>query len=201
MSDSIALLVGLGNPGQQYQYSRHNAGALFLARLCESMRAELRPESKFQGLTGRIEIAGQELRLLFPTTYMNNSGRAVAAIAQYYKVPPARILVAYDELDLPLGTTRLKSGGGPGGHNGMRDIIKALGDPGFLRLRFGIGHPGDPSLVLNYVLGDFSRSEAAVMADEFDKALSILPLLVQGKSQMAMHQLHSNPLTAKGTKG
>src|SRR5690606_4932996 len=110
-------------------------GALFLARLCESLGAELRPESKFHGLTGRIEIAGQELRLLFPTTYMNNSGRAVAAIAQYYKVPPARILVAYDELDLPLGTTRLKSGGGPGGHNGMRDIIKALGDPGFMRLR------------------------------------------------------------------
>src|SRR5690554_2314163 len=104
MSDSIALLVGLGNPGQQYQYTRHNAGALFLARLCESYRAELRPESKFHGLAGRTEIAGQELRLLFPTTYMNNSGKAVAAIAQYYKLPPQRILVAYDELDLPIGT-------------------------------------------------------------------------------------------------
>jgi peptidyl-tRNA hydrolase, PTH1 family len=191
MSDSIALIVGLGNPGQQYQYTRHNAGALFLARLCDSARGELRSESKFHGLAGRIDIAGQEVRLLFPTTYMNNSGKAVAAIAQYYKIAPEQILVAYDELDLPVGTTRLKKGGGPGGHNGIRDIIKALGSPEFLRLRFGIGHPGAAPLVLNYVLGEPSRSEAELLGNEYDKAVALLPLLVQGKLQLAMNQLHT----------
>jgi PTH1 family peptidyl-tRNA hydrolase len=191
MSESIALVAGLGNPGQQYQATRHNAGAMFLARLCESARGELRPESKFHGHSGRVEIAGQEVRLLFPTTYMNNSGQAVAAIAQYYKIPPARILVAYDELDLPVGTTRLKFGGGPGGHNGVRDIVKALGSPDFLRLRIGIGHPGHAALVLNYVLGEFSKADAAIVENEFAKALAIMPLLVQGKTQLAMNQLHS----------
>lgn len=191
MSDSIALIVGLGNPGQQYQHTRHNAGAMFLARLCESARGELRPESKFHGHSGRIEIAGQELRLLMPTTYMNNSGKAVAAIAQYYKIPPERILVAYDELDLPTGTTRLKFGGGPGGHNGIRDCSKALGTPDYWRLRFGIGHPGDSSLVLNYVLGEFSRTDANSVEDEFAKVISLMPLLVEGKTQQAMGLLHT----------
>jgi peptidyl-tRNA hydrolase, PTH1 family len=140
---------------------------MFLARLCESARGELRPESKFHGHAGRIDIAGHEIRLLFPTTYMNNSGKAVAAMAQYYKIAPERILVAYDELDLPLGTTRLKKGGGPGGHNGLKDIISALGSPDFARLRFGIGHPGSADKVLNYVLGEPSRADAATLAAEF----------------------------------
>lgn len=193
MSESIALVVGLGNPGQQYQYTRHNAGAMFLQKLCDSAKGELRPESKFHGKSGRIEIAGKEVRLLFPTTYMNNSGKAVAAISQYYKIPPERILVAYDELDLPIGTTRLKRGGGPGGHNGVRDVLSALGSPDFLRLRFGIAHPGDANKVLDYVLGDFSRDDAISIEAEFDKALAIMPLLVQGKLQLAMNQLHTQP--------
>jgi len=191
MSDSIALVVGLGNPGQKYRNTRHNAGALFLARLCEALRGELRPESKFHGHAGRIDIAGHEVRLLFPTTYMNNSGKAVAAIAQYYKLAPEHILVAYDELDLPVGTTRLKKGGGPGGHNGIRDIISALGSPDFVRLRFGIGHPGSAAEVLNYVLGEPSRAEAEQLATEFDKVLTLLPLLIEGKLQLAMNQLHT----------
>src|SRR5690606_17708681 len=128
MSDGIALIAGLGNPGQQYQHNRHNAGALFLDALSREAGVPLKPESKFFGLTARCTIAGQEVRLLFPSTYMNKSGQAVAALAQYYKIAPAQILVAYDELDLPLGTTRLKTGGGHGGHNGVRDIIAALGN-------------------------------------------------------------------------
>ena len=194
MSESIALVVGLGTPGQQHQYNRHNAGAMFLQKLCDSAKGELRTESKFHGKSGRIEIAGQEVRLLFPTTYMNNSGKAVAAISQYYKISPERILLAYDELDLPIGTTRLKQGGGPGGHNGVRDVLSALGTPDFVRLRFGIAHPGDANKVLDYVLGDFSRDDAISIAVEFDKALAVMPLLVQGKLQIAMNQLHSKDI-------
>ena len=193
MSESLALIVGLGNPGQQYQYNRHNAGAMFLQRLGDAYKGELRPESKFHGKSGRIEIAGKEVRLLFPTTYMNRSGMAVAALAQYYKIAPEQILIAYDELDLPIGTTRLKKGGGAGGHNGVRDVLSALGTPDFLRLRFGIAHPGSASKVLDYVLGDFSKDDAISIEKEFDKALAIMPLLVDGKVQNAMTQLHTQP--------
>jgi PTH1 family peptidyl-tRNA hydrolase len=193
MSESIALVVGLGNPGQQHQYNRHNAGAMFLQKLCDAFKGELRAESKFHGKSGRIMIAGHEVRLLFPTTYMNKSGMAVAAIAQYYKIAPAQILVAYDELDLPIGTTKLKKGGGAGGHNGVRDVHSALGSPEFLRLRFGIAHPGSASKVIDYVLNDFSRDDAISIEKEFDKALAIMPLLVEGKVQVAMNELHTDP--------
>lgn len=191
MSDAITLVVGLGNPGQQYQHTRHNAGAMFLTRLCASARGELRPDSKFSGHSGRINIAGHEVRLLFPTTFMNNSGRAVAAITQYFKLTPSQVLVAYDELDLPVGTTRLKVGGGPGGHNGVRDVMNALGSADFVRLRIGIGHPGDASQVLNYVLGEFNRLDAEIIEGEIAKAIAVMPFLVEGKLQHAMSQLHT----------
>lgn len=191
MGAPIALIAGLGNPGQQYQDNRHNAGAIFLSALCRSGKTELKADKKFSGMVGSVKLNGSELRLLFPTTYMNHSGRAVAALASYYKIPPQQILVAYDELDLPLGTTRLKYGGGHGGHNGIRDIIASLGTPDFLRLRIGIGHPGSPDKVLGHVLGDFSRSEAGVLEQEIDKSLAILPLLVEGKNEIAMQQLHT----------
>jgi PTH1 family peptidyl-tRNA hydrolase len=193
MSAAIALIVGLGNPGQQYQATRHNAGAMFLDRLASAYKAELRPESKFKGLTGRIDVAGHEVRLLFPTTFMNKSGEAVQPIAQFYKLEPAQILIAYDELDLPLGTSRLKIGGGHGGHNGVRDIIRALGTADFARLRLGIGHPGDSSLVLNYVLGPFRKAEEPLIQEEFDKAVALMPLLTQGKMPEAMTRLHTTP--------
>lgn len=197
MSAGIALVVGLGNPGQQYQYTRHNAGAMFMERLATIHKGELRPERKFKGITGRIEIAGREVHLLFPTTYMNVSGDAVQPFAQFYKLEPAQILVAYDELDLPLGTTRLKVGGGPGGHNGVRDVIRALGSPDFARLRLGIGHPGDPAKVLKYVLGEFNRSDSDIIATEIEKAAALMPLLVEGKVQIAMNQLHTKPAEPK----
>lgn len=193
MNAGIALVVGLGNPGQQYQYTRHNAGAMFLAALAAAYRAELKPETKFKGYTGRITVDGREVRLLFPTTFMNKSGDAVQPYAQFYKVEPAQILVAYDELDLPLGTTRLKAGGGHGGHNGVRDVIRALGSADFARLRLGIGHPGDASLVLNYVLGNFRREEESLMQDEITRAVQLMPLLAEGKLQLAMNKLHTRP--------
>ena len=201
MSTGIAMIVGLGNPGPQYEANRHNAGALLLAALVRSERSSLRPEARFKGQVGRIDIGGQEVRLLFPSTFMNKSGDAVQPMAQFYKLEPAQILVAYDELDLPLGTTRLKSGGGHGGHNGVRDIIRALGSADFLRLRLGIGHPGHADKVLGHVLGDFSRSEQALIDEEFNKALAVLPLLVQGKLQLAMNKLHTTPKPATPDSG
>lgn len=193
MSTGIALVVGLGNPGQQYQYTRHNAGAMFLASLASAYKAELKPESRFKGLSGRITVGGNEVRLLFPTTFMNKSGESVQPLAQFFKLEPAQILVAYDELDLPLGTTRLKTGGGHGGHNGVRDVIRVLGSADFARLRLGIGHPGDPSLVLNYVLGNFRNTEEPVMAEEIARAVALMPLLAEGKLQIAMNKLHTRP--------
>lgn len=189
--NKIKLIVGLGNPGQQYRFTRHNAGALFLESLCDDYRGELRPEAKFYGLSGRISVQNHDVRLLFPTTFMNNSGQAVAAISHYFKIAPEEILIAYDELDLPLGTTKLKSSGGHGGHNGVRDIIKALGSKNFYRLRIGIGHPGDSKKVLNFVLGEPSKKEADIMQGDIDKAISIIPMLVDGQFQIAMNQLHT----------
>lgn len=193
MSAAIALVVGLGNPGQQYQHHRHNAGALFLNLLARSYNSELKSESKFKGYTGRILVEGHEVRLLFPSTYMNNSGDAIQPFSQFYRIEPSQILVAYDELDLPLGTTRLKVGGGHGGHNGVRDAIRALGTADFARLRLGIGHPGDKTLVHGYVLSNFRKVEEPVMEEEFAKAVSVMPMLVNGEMQRAMKVLHTQP--------
>ena len=191
MSDGIKLIVGLGNPGQQYRFTRHNAGALFLESLCHDYHGELRPESKFYGHAGRITIGGKDVRLLFPTTYMNNSGQAVSAMARYFDIAPEEILIAYDELDLPVGTVKLKTGGGHGGHNGIRDIEKALGTRDFHRLRLGIGRPrGDG---VDYVLGVPPKAEAMALEDNMREAAEVLPLLLAGKFQMAMGKLHTKP--------
>lgn len=191
MSNGIKLIVGLGNPGQQYRFTRHNAGAMFLETLCDDFHGELRPESKFFGLADRITIAGHDVRLLFPTTFMNNSGQAVSAMARYYDIATEDILVAYDELDLPVDTVRLKSGGGHGGHNGVRDIAKALGSNEFQRLRIGIGRPTGKGI--DYVLGVPSKLDADALQQNIDDAIRILPLLVEGKFQMAMGKLHTKP--------
>ena len=189
MNDGIKLIVGLGNPGQQYRFTRHNAGAMFLETLCDDFHGELRPDSKFFGLAERISIAGHDVRLLFPTTYMNNSGQAVSAMARYYDIAPENILVAYDELDLPVETIRLKSGGGHGGHNGVRDIAKALDSNDFYRLRIGIGRPSGKGI--DYVLGVPSKQEADAIQNNIDEAIRLLPLLVEGKFQEAMGKLHT----------
>ena len=151
---AIQLIVGLGNPGPEYEQTRHNAGALFVERLASAQRVSLTADKKYFGLTAKFSHQGNDVRLLIPTTYMNRSGQAVAALANFFRIKPEAILVAHDELDLPPGVAKLKRGGGHGGHNGLRDIIAQLGNQNdFHRLRLGIGHPGDAKLVSNFVLG------------------------------------------------
>lgn len=191
MSDEIKLIAGLGNPGQQYRFTRHNAGALFLESLCDDYHGELRPDSKFFGLAERISVDGRDVRLLFPTTMMNASGQAVSAMARYFDIAPENILIAYDELDLPAGTVRLKSSGGHGGHNGVRDVAKALGTNDFHRLRIGIGRPTGKGI--DYVLGEPSKQDADAIQNTIDDAIRLMPLLVAGKIQDAMQKLHTRP--------
>jgi len=189
---SIRLIVGLGNPGDAYRGTRHNAGADFVSALARRHGAVLADESKFFGETGRASVAGHDLRLLIPTTWMNRSGKAVAALASFYKIPPADILIAHDELDIPAGCARFKRGGGHGGHNGLRNIIPALGnDSDFYRLRIGIGHPGSAAAVSGYVLGRAPAAEAARTEAAIDAALDALPLLLAGDLVKAQTQLHS----------
>ena len=188
----IQLVVGLGNPGQQYEGTRHNAGAFFVEALARQSASELRAESKFYGLAGRGVFAGQELRFLIPTTFMNRSGQAVAALANFYKIPADAILIAHDELDIPPGCARFKQGGGHGGHNGLRDIIPALGgNKNFWRLRVGIGHPGHASKVSGWVLAKPSAADRVAIDASIDAAVAALPLLLAGQQAKAMTQLHS----------
>ncbi len=190
MADPIQAIIGLGNPGPHYHQTRHNAGSWFLHAVAERHGAALRPESRFHGLLGRAEIDGRPLWLLEPTTYMNRSGEAVAALARFYKLPPRSLLVAHDELDLPPGTVRLKLGGGHGGHNGLRDIIARLGSRDFLRLRLGIGHPGHKDAVTGYVLSRPRPEERAAIDQAIECALEVLPQVVSGELQAAMNRLH-----------
>lgn len=188
----IQLVVGLGNPGQQYEGTRHNAGAFFVQALARRSNAELRAESKFFGLAGRGTFASRELRFLIPTTFMNRSGQAVSALANFYKIPAESILIAHDELDIPPGCARFKQGGGHGGHNGLRDIIPALGgNKNFWRLRIGIGHPGHASKVSGWVLAKPSTADRLAIDASIDAAVTSLPLLLAGEQAKAMTQLHS----------
>jgi len=189
---AIKLIVGLGNPGSQYRGTRHNAGADFSEELARISAGTLRPEARFFGLAGQITLAGHELRVLIPTTFMNRSGKAVAAMATFYKIAPQQILVAHDELDIPPGSARFKRGGGHGGHNGLRDIIPALGnDNDFYRLRIGIGHPGHASRVTGYVLGAPSAEDRLRIDASISEAISALPLLLAGDEIKARTRLHS----------
>jgi PTH1 family peptidyl-tRNA hydrolase len=192
MQTPVQLIVGLGNPGPEYDQTRHNAGADFVAALSEQLNAPLAVTPKFFGLTARTSVDGRDLRLLIPTTYMNRSGQAVAALAQFYKIPPEAILVAHDELDLPPGVARLKIGGGHGGHNGLRDIIAQLGNnKTFGRLRLGIGHPGNAKLVTNHVLKKAAPDEQQKLDATIDQALKAIPDLVAGEWNRAMKDLHT----------
>lgn len=197
MSEKIQLIVGLGNPGREYENTRHNAGAIFVAQLAETYRANWQEEKKFFGMTAQIAIDNQPVRLLLPSTYMNRSGQAVSAMANFYKIAPENILVAHDELDLQPGTARLKLGGGHGGHNGLRNIISALGNHAsenkntFTRLRIGIGHPGNAKMVADYVLKKAPVAEYDLMEDSITRALHAIPDAVTGNLDKAMLNLHS----------
>ncbi len=188
----IQLIVGLGNPGPEYQRTRHNAGADFVAELAQHLGTTLNPDPKYFGLTARVSYQGQDLRLLIPTTFMNRSGQAVAAIANFFKIEPAAILVAHDELDLAPGIARFKHGGGHGGHNGLRDIISALGNnQNFPRLRLGIGHPGAAPLFANFVLKRAPSSEQTLTDEAIHRAISCMPDAIKGDWNTAMKNLHT----------
>lgn len=192
MQTPIQLVVGLGNPGPKYVHTRHNAGADLVYRLAQRENITLKAESRFFGETGRATLAGQDVRLLIPTTFMNRSGQAVGALARFYNIPVEAILVVHDELDLPPGRARFKHGGGHGGHNGLRDIISKLGnDRNFYRLRLGIGHPGSAAQVSGFVLSKASVAERDKTQAAIDEALRALPLAVSGDWARAMNQLHS----------
>ncbi|SFA70714.1 aminoacyl-tRNA hydrolase [Azotobacter beijerinckii] len=189
---AIQLIVGLGNPGPEYEQTRHNAGALFVERVASALGVNLAVDKKYFGLVGKFSHQGRDVRLLIPTTYMNRSGQSVAALANFFRIPPAAILVAHDELDMPPGTARLKLGGSHGGHNGLRDIIAQLGNQNsFYRLRLGIGHPGDKNLVSGFVLGRAPRSEQEKLEASIDFALGVLPDMLAGDWTKAMQKLHS----------
>lgn len=190
MAQDIVMVVGLGNPGADYENTRHNAGALFVEALARDAGQSLRLEKKYHGLYARIQWQGLDLHLLNPLTFMNRSGLSVKALADFFKIPPEQILIAHDELDLPPGTAKLKKGGGHGGHNGLRDSIAHLGTNNFQRLRLGIGHPGEARQVTNYVLGRLGKQEAEALNAVFDEVMRVLPNAANGNMAAAMNRLH-----------
>ncbi len=189
----IRLIVGLGNPGAEYDDTRHNAGFWFVDLLAARHGAVFKAEPKFHGQVCRLRFGSHECWLLKPTTFMNRSGQSVSSLAKYYKIQPTEVLVAHDELDMESGVARLKQGGGHGGHNGLRDIIKALAGKDFWRLRIGIDHPGDARQVVNYVLGRPSRDDAAGIECALDNAERVLEDVLGGEFQRAMNRLHASP--------
>ncbi|MEE8057147.1 MAG: aminoacyl-tRNA hydrolase [Pseudomonadales bacterium] len=189
---AIKLIVGLGNPGREYEDTRHNAGALFVEELARQQNSLLKQESKFFGLTSRINIDGCDVRLLVPSTFMNRSGQAVAAISHFYKIDTEQMLVAHDELDIEAGTARFKQGGGHGGHNGLRDIIAQCGNnKNFYRLRVGIGHPGSADKVTGHVLNKAPQSEHQKILDAIGESIRALPDAINGDWAKAMNYLHT----------
>lgn len=186
------MIVGLGNPGPDYDRTRHNAGQDLVTELAKQYSQPLAPTPKFFGLSARITVNSRDLRLLIPTTFMNRSGQAVSALAQFYKIEPENILVVHDELDLEPGIARLKIGGGHGGHNGLRDIISSLGNnKNFARLRIGIGHPGNAKQVANFVLKKATQDEQTKIDDATTASLHQIPNLLAGDWDKAMRELHS----------
>ncbi len=194
--DDIRLIVGLGNPGKEYERTRHNAGFWWVDAIAERKRAHWARESKFHGWVTRIEEGGRDFWMLKPNTYMNESGRSVAALLRFYRIEPAQMLVVHDELDLSPGTVKLKKGGGTGGHNGLTDIAEALATKDFWRLRIGIGHPGHKDLVSDYVLDKARRAEQDAIYPAFERSLDLLPRLAGARLTDAMTWLHTAPKPA-----
>jgi PTH1 family peptidyl-tRNA hydrolase len=185
----IRLVAGLGNPGREYAQTRHNAGFWLVDELARRHGGAWRLEPRFSGELARTRIAGSEVWLLKPMAYMNRSGGVTAAVANFYKISPGQMLVAHDELDLPLGAVRLKEGGGSGGHNGLKDLIATLG-PDFWRLRLGIGHPGSRDLVTDFVLQRASSAEQPLLDEGTRTGADILPVVLEQGAQAAMQRLH-----------
>lgn len=187
LANGIRLIVGLRNPGCEYAETRHNVGAWFIEALASQKKQSLHKDNKFCGVMGNWN----QCRLFQPSTYMNESGLALTAVAQFYKLLPQDILVVHDELGFPAGSIRLKENGGHGGHNGLRDVIHHLGTADFYRMRIGIGHPGHKDLVTPYVLSPPSNNDRSAILEAIEKGLSVIDELVTGKFQKAVHDLHS----------
>ena len=190
MSKSIRIIAGLGNPEDKYERTLHNAGFWFVNALARKYGGSFRYEKKFDADYCRINLHGEEVWLMKPQNYMNQSGPPVRGMLDYYRLRVGQLLVAHDEIDLPPGTTRLKEGGGHGGHNGLRDIIQHCGAE-FLRLRLGVGHPGEKHKVTNHVLKRGSGDTEAALERNIDDAIDVMPLLVDGDVPAAMKQLHT----------
>jgi peptidyl-tRNA hydrolase, PTH1 family len=197
----IRLFVGLGNPGSDYQHTRHNAGFWFIDQLATQHHINLRPEKNFHGFVGKFRYHDQDVWLLQPQTFMNRSGQAVSALCRFYRLIPSQIVVIHDELDLKPGTAKLKCGGGTGGHNGLKDITAHLGGPHYWRLRLGIGHPrdlrpaghaADPDEVANFVLKPPRREEQELIQSAISASLNTVDLMLQGTMDKAQMQLHGN---------
>jgi peptidyl-tRNA hydrolase, PTH1 family len=185
------MIAGLGNPGPKYAETRHNAGFWFLDRVAARYEGVFRAQARFSAEMARVAVDGQECILVRPTTYMNECGLTIRAVLEYFRIPESRLLVAYDELDLPPGTVRLKLGGGHGGHNGLRDIFRHVPDREFLRLRIGIGHPGSKDRVTDYVLGRASAEDEHLIRAAINRAIEVLPDVVAGVLSGAMKKLHT----------
>ncbi|GAA6166194.1 aminoacyl-tRNA hydrolase [Sessilibacter corallicola] len=192
MDAPVKILVGLGNPGAEYENTRHNAGEDFVRLIAEQYNITLKQDAKYFGFYGKGIVNNRDIKLLIPTTFMNRSGKSIAALANFFKVEPKSILVAHDELDMEPGVARLKVGGGHGGHNGLRDTISALGNSkDFARLRLGIGHPGNAKMVSGYVLKKAPTIDRDKISEASYQAAKVLPQLMEGKWNQAMQDLHT----------
>jgi peptidyl-tRNA hydrolase, PTH1 family len=187
----IKLFVGLGNPGPEYEATRHNAGFWWIDAVARELKCSLAMDKAYQGLVARTQVQGQTVWLLEPQTYMNVSGRSVAALARFFKIQPQEILVAHDELDVVPGQVKLKLGGGHGGHNGLRDIHAQLGSADYWRLRIGIGHPGVKTEVANWVLKKPSAEHRTAIEDCIIRGLQALPEILRGEIDKATMRLHT----------
>jgi PTH1 family peptidyl-tRNA hydrolase len=188
----VKLIVGLGNPGAEYQRTRHNAGYWYVDALARAAGASWRREREQQCELARARVGASEVWLMKPTTFMNRSGAAVQSVSSFYRVAPGEMLVVHDEIDLPPGVARLKFGGGHGGHNGVRDVIACSGAE-FWRIRIGVGHPGERDQVIDAVLSRATADEQKLIDTALERALAIAPLMVAGETQKAMHTLHTEP--------
>ena len=190
-SIDLKVIVGLGNPGSKYTETRHNAGFWFIEEVARKYSASFRSEKKFHGEVAKVSIEGKDIWLLKPATFMNGSGLAVKSLLSFYQITVDQLLVAHDEIDLLPGTIKLKTGGGHGGHNGLRDIINQMASKDFHRLRIGVGHPGTKEQVVDFVLHNASRNERDLIDADIDAAVQIMPDLASGALEQAMQKLHS----------
>lgn len=194
LEQPLDLIVGIGNPGKEYADTRHNAGVWYVERLADGLGAVFKAEKKFFGRLAMVRFADREVRLLLPDTFMNESGKSVAALANFYKISPTAMMIAHDEIDFPSGKIRFKQGGGLAGHNGLRDISKRMsGTTDFNRLRIGVDHPGNRGGVTGHVLGKVSKADRSMIDTCISEALSATSMAVSGNWQGAMQRLHNAP--------